>query len=115
VNTQVKPLVGNLRLYEWKVQTSFDKQDRHQEVCLDVPGFHSWFKNRLEQFYLELAKEQFEQQCMDPTCDKHEGRTSKFYDFSSSPIKHWEKILEVVRVLGLQSEVRTNSIRYRMM
>ena len=34
---------------------------------------------------------------------------------SSSQIKHWEKILEVVRVLGLQSEVRTDSIRYRMM
>ena len=81
-----------------EVQTSFDKQDRHQEVCLDVLGFHTWFKNRLVQFYLHLAKDQSKQQCMDLNCDKHDGRTSKHYDFSSSPIKHWEKILEVARV-----------------
>jgi len=97
------------------MQHSFDQQDRHQEVCLDVVGFHSWFKKRLAQFYLQLANENSSHMCMDPGCDKHKDRISKHYDFSSSPIKHWEKILEVLRVLGLQSEVRTNSIRHRMM
>jgi len=115
VNTQVAPFVGHLSEYRWAVETSFTGQDRHQEVCLDVLGFHSWFKKRLEQFYLQLAKEKSQNMCRDPNCHKHEERSSKHYDFSSSPIKHWEKILEVVRVLGLQSQVRKNSTRHRMM
>ena len=115
MNTQVAPFVGNLFDYRWAVETSFKGQDRHQEVILDVKGFHQWFKTRLEYFYLQLAKEKSGKICEDPNCDKHVGRSSKHYDFSSSPLKHWEQILEVLRVLGLQSQVRKNSTRHRMM
>jgi len=41
------PLVGYLSQYRWTVETSFTGQDLHQEVCLDVLGFHAWFKKRL--------------------------------------------------------------------
>jgi len=108
------PFVGNLCEYRWAVETSFKGQDCHQAVNLDVTGFHQWFKTRLEFFYVQLAKDKSGEICKNPDCDKHNERSSKHYDFSSCPLKHWEQILEVLRVLGLQSQVRKNSSRHSM-
>jgi len=109
------PLVGYLSQYRWTVETSFTGQDLHQEVCLDVLGFHAWFKKRLVDFYDNLAKSHADKLCQDPGCPKSATGLSQHYEFCSSPIKHWEQILEVVRVLGTQSQVRLNSTRHRIM